>query len=391
VGIGSNEGRCTACHIGYGWQDNTFDFSDTSKIDCLICHDTTGTYKKHPSGNGGGGQPALMVDGTLTIVPFTDLQEVAYNVGAPTRGNCLACHANAGGGDNVKHGDLSTDLVSPTADMDVHMGGQGFVCQDCHAEQDHGVSGWLFHSSDEGGAAPDCARCHTDSPHAVSVLSSLLNGHTDRVSCQACHLPAFSRTMATTTEWYWDEAGSDDVTPDTQFGRSTYDKKKGRFVWDMNVAPELLWYNGEWERAIVGANDTYDVAGTAADPVVLAAPTATMADADAKIYPFKMLIGRQPADIVNKRIIVPHLFGTKSGDNPYWAKYDWDLALQEGAAYTGVPYTSGDGGFVNTIMYLKVDHEIAPTSQALDCNDCHGVPGFFESLGYSEDPCPGCG
>ena len=33
VGIQSNELRCTSCHIGYGWADNTFDFSLQENID----------------------------------------------------------------------------------------------------------------------------------------------------------------------------------------------------------------------------------------------------------------------------------------------------------------------------------------------------------------------
>ncbi len=46
TGISSNEGTCNRCHIGYGWQDKTFDFTNEYNIDCLICHDNTGTYEK---------------------------------------------------------------------------------------------------------------------------------------------------------------------------------------------------------------------------------------------------------------------------------------------------------------------------------------------------------
>ena len=42
----SNEPRCTSCHAGYGWQDKNFDFTNQDNVDCLACHDTTGTYKK---------------------------------------------------------------------------------------------------------------------------------------------------------------------------------------------------------------------------------------------------------------------------------------------------------------------------------------------------------
>jgi octaheme c-type cytochrome (tetrathionate reductase family) len=385
VTIASNEGRCSQCHISYGWQDNTFDFTDTSNIDCLICHDTTGTYKKHPSANGGGGPPAMMVDGALTVVEFSSLQDVANNVGEPTRANCLACHAFAGGGDNVKHGDLSTDLIDPTSEMDVHMGGRDFSCQTCHETSSHKIAGTTAFHTYEGETA--CSDCHdAQRPHAANgLVSSVLNIHTERVSCQACHIPAISRTMATTVAWYWDEAGEDRTDIPEQFGRATYDKKKGRFEWDQNVEPTLLWYDGNWERAVVNANDTYTVAGTEADPVVLAKPTATINTENAKLYPFKALIGRQPVDTTNKRLMVPHLFGTKGGPNPYWGKFDWGLAIADGAAYAGQPY-SGNYGFANTLMYLKVDHEVAPATMARSCEECHGVSGFFEALGYEEDP-----
>ena len=36
------------------------------------------------------------------------------NRGVPTIDNCIDCHAKAGGGDNVKHGDLSMSLVNTT-------------------------------------------------------------------------------------------------------------------------------------------------------------------------------------------------------------------------------------------------------------------------------------
>ena len=98
----------------------------------------------------------------------------------------------------------------------------------------------------------------------------------------------------------------------------------------MNVQPIPRWSNGKWRRKIVSAADTYTNAGTSGDPIVLAEPAATAADADAKIYPFKVMTGRQPADTVNKRLIVPHLFGSAAGPNAYWDSFDWTTALQEG-------------------------------------------------------------
>jgi len=57
IGIQSNWAGCTSCHAGYGWEDAEFDFTDSEKIDCLVCHDNTGTYLK-----GDAGQPAEGVD-----------------------------------------------------------------------------------------------------------------------------------------------------------------------------------------------------------------------------------------------------------------------------------------------------------------------------------------
>ena len=92
-------------------------------------------------------------------------------------------------------------------------------------------------------------------------------------------------------------------------------------------------------------------------------------------------------------MLVPHLFGMKGGPNPYWAKFDWDLALQDGAAYTGQTY-SGAFNFVETYMYLTVNHEVAPAEQAYGmdgaCGDCHtGNQIDWTLLGYDADPVTG--
>ena len=103
-----------------------------------------------------------------------------------------------------------------------------------------------------------------------------------------------------------------------------------------------------------------------------------------------------PVDPVNGLVVVPHLFGSKGGPNPYWAKYDWDLAIQDGQAYTGQPY-SGTYGFASTEMLLSVNHEVAPKEQALgsgpapdNCMDCHVGGGVeWDELGWTGDPLSG--
>ena len=75
IGAEPNLPPCTACHAGYGYEDTSFDFSDETKVDCLVCHDTSGTYVK-----ANAGYPAEGVD----------LKVVAESVGLPTRSNCGA-------------------------------------------------------------------------------------------------------------------------------------------------------------------------------------------------------------------------------------------------------------------------------------------------------------
>ncbi len=396
IAVPTNEGRCTQCHAGYGYKDKNFNFQDPANIDCLVCHDQTGTYKK---GKTSAGLPD----------PSVDLNAVARSIAIsskPTRKNCIGCHAKAGGGDNVKHGDLSTDLVATTRDYDVHMGtdGANLVCVDCHAanhdpqtgDVNHGNAGMALHSVHEG-EMKQCTDCHgkRDAVHAgTSVAPTFSDGHHARLACQVCHIPAIARAISTKTEWYWSDAGQDKdpIPTDPASGRPTYDKKKGTFVWSYNVRPVLRYSNGTWERKVINANDKYDEV-----PIDLGSPQGDYSDPDAMIFPFKEMVGNQPVDPDTRTILVPHLFGGAGGPNPYWAKYDWGLALADGAAYTGQDF-SGNYTFEDTTMLLSVNHEVAPKEDALGmgglhgggCMDCHDTGQIdWQALGWTDNPFSG--
>ena len=388
IAVPTNEGRCSHCHTGYGWDDKTFGFNDPATVDCLICHDQSGTYKKVPTQ---AGAPDPDVD--LDIVA----RSVALNEGKPTRQNCTFCHANAGGGDNVKHGDIAMNLLDTTREYDVHMGTDGadMECVDCHQVMrnvdgqlvDHGIGGMPYHSVDDGEML-GCVDCHgnTASIHVGTSVQTITDLHTT-LACQVCHIPAIARFTSTKTEWYWETAGldADPNPPAEEPPRPTWDKKKGSFVWENNVRPELLYFDGKWDRMMINKNDQYTEL-----PVVLAKPSADYTTPGAMIYPFKKMIGNQPADAGNQTMLVPHLFGTKGGPNPFWGKFDWGLALQDGADYTGQTYT-GAFDFVDTVMYLTVNHEIGPSEQALGmegaCGDCHTSDAIdWTGLGWSDDP-----
>lgn len=398
IGVPSNEGRCTQCHIGYDYVDKNYDFSNAEKIDCLVCHDQTGTYKKAPLT---AGNPD----------PSVDLLAVAKSVGekegVPQRLNCIACHAKAGGGDNVKHGDISTAMIDTTREFDVHMGTDGgnFTCVTCHDvkrtadgnQLSHGIGGMPFHSVDEGNMK-QCSDCHGDTTtvHENKEVGNLFVSNSgkkrhERLACQVCHIPAIAKEISTKTDWDWSTAGQDiDPIPMSPDGRAMYDKKKGNFVWENNVRPVLRAHNGKWNKVMINVNDQYDTT-----PIQLSSPAVDPADMTAMIYPFKLMTGKQAVDKNNKTVFVPHLFGMPGGDNPYWVKFDWDLAIKDGAEYTGQIY-SGEYEFVDTEMLLSVSHEVAPSEDSFgkggDCTACHNDGKVdWGALGWTDNPFKGNG
>jgi octaheme c-type cytochrome (tetrathionate reductase family) len=397
IAVPTNEGRCTQCHAGYGYKDGNYDFSNPENIDCLVCHDQSGTYKKELKF---AGIPANSPEELTAIAS-------SIRVGSkPTRKACLSCHTHAGGGDNVKHGDISTDLLAPARENDVHMSpdGANMTCVACHGanhdpktgDYNHGIAGMPLHSVHEG-EIKQCADCHgsVETIHTGTGAEQWLVVETwhERLACQVCHIPAIARKKPTKTEWYWETAGDKDRVPviDPESGKPDYDKMKGDFVWGLNVRPELRYFNGMWERKVINVSDKYT-----AEPIELANPVGDYTDHKAMIYPFKKMVGNQPVDPVTKTVLVPHLFGFAGGPNPYWVKYDWDLALQDAAAVTGQDY-SGTFGFAQTNAFLTVNHEVAPASEALGagimpeaCMDCHQSGSVdFQALGWTGDPLDG--
>lgn len=374
IAIASNEPRCTSCHIGLGYNDSSFYFGDPSKVDCLVCHDTTGTYKKTPTAAG-------LPD------PAVDLLHVARSVGKSSRATCGACHFFGGGGDAVKHGDLDSTLKQPTRAVDVHMGTDGadMSCATCHVPL--GTNGRGHHkflgshyTQAETEEVLSCENCHGAAPHE----NSLRNQHAQRVACQTCHIPAFARGgRATKMTWDWSTAGVKGpdgkplVTKDAN-GNPTYDGMKGTFTWQANVVPDYVWFNGEVDYVTIA--EQIDPAGV----VRMTSPGGDIDDHRARIYPVKRFTGRQPYDAVRRTFVIPHLFPLSGGDTAaYWKGYNWTNAVVAGMSYAGLPF-SGELGFVDTEMFWIQNHMVAPKEQALQCADCHVPRGRldFAGLGY---------
>ncbi len=385
-----NEGMCAMCHASYGHEDSSFDYSNQENIDCVVCHDRSGTYYRLPPTRG---NPAcsVMFEGLQPI----DLTKVAQSVGMPTRANCGSCHFNGGGGDNVKHGDLSSALIEPDKSLDVHMAKDGlnFSCTECHVTRKHIVSGSRYSAmatDPKGKGKPGqrrevatCESCHGNTPHEMDEIKGIkLNGHTDRVACETCHIPSFARGgVATKTDWDWREAGKtkngegyhlEGYVQGNGEERHTYKSIKGEFKYGENVVPYYDWFDGDM---------TYTTVETKIDPskpVEINSFQGSFKDPKSRIWPFKRMHTFQPYDKGNNTLVYMHLWG--DDEDAYWGNYDFDRAIRHGMEDFGLPY-SGEHGFVETYMYWPITHMVAPKKDALSCDECHAKEGRLKDLG----------
>ena len=387
----SNEAFCQGCHIGYGWEDHTFDFEDENRVDCLACHNT-GEYRKVL---GLAGHPAYerteYPPGSGVFHEPVDLVSVAQHVGRTSRETCGSCHFAGGGGDGVKHGDLDSSLIDPHRDLDVHMASDGlnFTCSDCHQTQNHAVPGSRISMSaapdhgpmmrglDNGANPASCQSCHGNEPHQGFTHAQRLNDHGQTLACQTCHIPEFSRGgVPTRMEWDWSVAGQMDEDGNPYIERDergwiTYDSRKGSFVNAENVVPEYRWFNGVID---------YTTAEDQIDPSTLVELNrflGTPGGADSRIWPVKTVHSRQPFDTVHMHLLKPQV--AIPNDTSFWFNFDWDLALTAGTEAAGQPF-SGDFDFADTLMLWPITHMVAPSESALDCAACHAENGRLEGV-----------
>ncbi|MBU0752932.1 MAG: tetrathionate reductase family octaheme c-type cytochrome [Gammaproteobacteria bacterium] len=390
----SNEKFCAACHAGYGMENaKTFDYTSEANVDCLVCHDTTGSYKKLP---GLSGHPAYKEiewppKSGKTIKPV-DLPKVAQNVGKTSRATCGACHFYGGGGDAVKHGDLDSSLKMPAKYLDVHMDAKGlnFSCATCHATKGHDIPGSRYTPTGKAedtahmrgklnkGNAATCQSCHGSTPHKEKER---LNTHTDKIACQTCHIPQFARAQPTKMFWDWSTAGK--LTPegkrmqikDASGHHDKYDSNKGDFGYESDVVPTYAWINGKVKYTLLG------------DPVNTDGVTkineyfGSAEDGQSRIWPLKVFKGKQPYDLETKSLLVPHTavgYG-ETDDSGFWANYKWDAALKAGAEAAGQTF-SGKFDFVKTEMSWPITHMVAPKADALTCTQCHSKSGRFGDI-----------
>ncbi len=390
----SNEARCTSCHIGYGWKDGNFDFASQENVDCLVCHDSTAKYRKFPAGAGHPAyEPREWPAKSGRFLQPPNLAEIAQNVGPTSRTNCGTCHFLGGGGNAVKHGDLDLSLINAGPYLDVHMSPKklDFACSKCHGGDKHLVQGSRYTPEAKDmsgidipgrtdGSRATCESCHGMTPHPKTA-NAKLNDHTDVLACQTCHIPAFARGgYATKMWWDWSTAGK--LTPEGKplkinnaKGQQIYNGMKGDFAWGEHVTPEYRWLDGNVKFTLFGDEVTGD------EIVPINKYGCSAGDPKSRIWPFKVMRGKQAFDKGNKTLAVVHTFG--ADDSAYWGNYDWDKAVAAGMKMAGSTY-SGELGFVETEMSWPITHMVAPKEDAVSCESCHSansrlkdVPGLY--------------
>jgi octaheme c-type cytochrome (tetrathionate reductase family) len=357
IGSQGNQKRCMTCHVGYGWEEyGEYDFSAQYNVDCLSCHADTNVYAK-----GEYGDPAEGID----------LTAAAQSVRYPTRENCGKCHFDGGGGNGVKHGDLDESLYFPSENQDVHMGREDFQCIDCHWTEDHQILGRMVADNYviDPAEQVQCTNCHSETLHE----DARINAHVQSIACQTCHIPSMATKDPTKVYWDWSTSGQD--LPEDQH---TYLKIKGTFIYEKDFQPTYIWFNGNLDyRYLLG--DEIDPNGR----TYINKPAGDIRDPQAKIFPFKIHIARQPYDAINNYLLQP----ITAGADGYWTNFDWDLAFSLAEDVMGLAY-SGEYGFAETQMYWPTTHMVVPKEQSLQCADCHSENGRldWQALGYPGDP-----
>ena len=394
IAISSNESYCALCHISNEWNDERLDFTAEEQVDCLACHDTTGTYASNKMHRLRVKCSACHVEFDKSkareVVRKPNFAELAKHVGKPTIQSCGSCHFYSDGGDGLKHGDLDSSLATATRDLDVHMAkdGLGYTCTTCHRAELHQMRGNRYAPKSKdvtgmdvvGGSRATCESCHGLAPHPESA-NVKLNDHVDRIACQTCHIPALARGgRPTKTYWDWSTAGrlsekGKAIVEKDDKGRIIYSSQRGSGQWAENLAPDYIWFNGQIEYLTM--DDTINPADIVRLNILSGAPD----DPESRIWPVKTLRGKLPIDAKNATLVAARLFGKKN--DAFWKAYDWPASIGAGMKAAGRDF-SGKVGFIETEMSIPINHMVAPAKDALACVSCHSrngrmanVPGIF--------------
>lgn len=334
---------CVRCHAGRGAMPGQAPEADAANIDCLICHapDYARTVTKEEIRvdreikKGKKVEKVTEVRGVnyrLVPAPGVDQLKAARGARKPTPEMCLRCHALAGGGPNYYNG------VVPTAESDLHAS-MDMSCTECHTTKQHKIAGGADLKAQE---SPEsrvaCDNCHTETPHK-GESGEILNRHCERIACQTCHIPFLARdpAMPTVVERDW-------TTP-------VLDAKTGLYGPAVKLAgkvrPEYRW----WNRETGGVPEGEGAARAPKD----------------KLYPWKKTVVKLPGDAATGKPV-------SLNNAVYAATGDVAAAARKGAEEAGRQFSGRLQTLEETIV-VSVNHQVAPKTEALNCDDCHSQHG----------------
>jgi hypothetical protein len=363
---------CSSCHVGLGKRPDDASLTPQQhreNIDCLICHQKD--YKRKKNAVTGLMEPN---EAAMTI----SMDTAVRTVHKPARANCIQCHANGGGGDNFKRGDLAVAHAN-TADVsyDVHMAtaGANLNCQACHITQQHKIAG---RGSDLRQTDLDvdmsCTTCHQTKLNPNGHATSDVNKHVDRVACQTCHIKTYARNASDTAASEATETHRDWSHPEWHAGNNRYEPT---VILMNNLKPEYRFWNGtSWG---------YSLKETAwKDPktnrYATSRPIGSISGADnSKLFPFKYKTAKRPY-ANNPGILIP--VDTKV----YFGTGNADQAIKSSLSLMG--YSSSEPySWVEDDTLQLITHEVMTKANALTCSDCHtsSAPqmNLMNDLGYN--------
>jgi hypothetical protein len=209
--------KCESCHGVSSWKPSKFDHERDAKyrlptahekLDCHVCHTANIESQKlgttciacHRAQDAHGSQLGTQCD--QCHVSSSWRKDVYFDhdltnfplVGLHVAVTCAQCHQTK------RFKDASTDCFSCHQKMDIHKGGLGKDCADCH-----NTNGWNLWSFDHGKATHfeltgahaklNCSNCHTQPASQVKLSTDCGSCHVrDDVhfgqfgrECQRCH------------------------------------------------------------------------------------------------------------------------------------------------------------------------------------------------------------
>lgn len=349
VDVASNPARCQRCHVSNTRPDIEFAAPAPEMVDCLLCHDTTGTYN-------------------LTAPDKTNLEKIARNVGRPGPANCTTCHfADCG---------LSQESGSeklPMRDIHITRTKNAFTCQTCHVRHNgHNLSRTVDQTGTPSGDGTGCASCHTAKPHSLAQI----NLHTTAIACQTCHIPQYALEKPVLVNWNWLMTGGPDRVMQHNGQDRTALVDENGIMTATKLEPVYLWDDGSDQVYTRGSRIKPN------EPVYLQKPS-DRSDTS-KIMPFRVISSTQMYDAKYRYLISPRIH--PSGPS-YFSGNDWDVLAQQGMQAIVLPF-SGQYGFTATTTYRRINHGVVRADKALGCLDCHGATGRMDwkQLGYEGDP-----